>query len=139
MTELFYAFILGIVEGLTEFIPVSSTGHLIIAGHLLGFEGERASTFDVFIQLGAILSVVFLYREIFLNTHIQKIRRLCRLKWTNPFITHNHPCSDYWCISAWVYQTISLRHNYSSHRPWHWRDCYSSYRAVPPKRKKGGA
>src|ERR1044071_2136739 len=49
------------VEGLTEFLPVSSTGHLIIAGHLLGFVGERADSFEVIIQLGAILSVVLLY------------------------------------------------------------------------------
>ena len=55
--------LLGIVEGITEFIPVSSTGHLILAGDLLGFEGERAKVFEVFIQLGAILSVVWLYRE----------------------------------------------------------------------------
>jgi undecaprenyl-diphosphatase len=65
MTDLMNGFILGVVEGLTEFIPVSSTGHLIVAGHLLGFEGEKASTFEVVIQLGAILSVVFLYRERF--------------------------------------------------------------------------
>ena len=58
---------LGIVEGLTEFIPVSSTGHLIVAGNLLGFVGEKAATFEVAIQLGAVLSVVVLYRDRFLR------------------------------------------------------------------------
>ncbi|WP_432736397.1 undecaprenyl-diphosphate phosphatase [Maridesulfovibrio sp. FT414] len=61
MTSLFTAAILGIVEGLTEFLPVSSTGHLIITGHLLGFTGEKAASFEVAIQLGAILAVVVLY------------------------------------------------------------------------------
>jgi undecaprenyl-diphosphatase len=55
------AVLLGVVEGLTEFIPVSSTGHLILIGHLLGFVGEKAASFDVAIQLGAVLSVLFLY------------------------------------------------------------------------------
>ena len=56
------AFILGVVEGLTEFIPVSSTGHLIIAGDLLNFNDEVGKVFEVVIQLGAILAVCWEYR-----------------------------------------------------------------------------
>ncbi|NPT37866.1 undecaprenyl-diphosphate phosphatase [Paraburkholderia xenovorans] len=57
------ALILGVVEGLTEFLPVSSTGHLIVAGSLLNFTDEHAKTFDVVIQLGAILAVCWEYRR----------------------------------------------------------------------------
>lgn len=59
--SLLVAAILGVVEGLTEFLPVSSTGHMIIVGHLLGFEGETAKTFEVVIQLGSILAVVVMF------------------------------------------------------------------------------
>jgi undecaprenyl-diphosphatase len=55
--------LLGIVEGLTEFLPVSSTGHLIIAGDLLGAGDLTGDTFAIFIQLGAVLAVVWHYRE----------------------------------------------------------------------------
>jgi undecaprenyl-diphosphatase len=56
------AALLGIVEGATEFIPVSSTGHLILTQTLLGFEGAKENAFVIFIQLGAILAVVWAYR-----------------------------------------------------------------------------
>lgn len=64
--NIFEAAVLGIVEGLTEFLPISSTGHLVLAGHLLGLSGEAEATFEVFIQLGAIMAVVFLYKERFM-------------------------------------------------------------------------
>jgi undecaprenyl-diphosphatase len=62
------AAILGLVEGATEFIPVSSTGHLIVVGKWLHLVDERAKTFEIVIQLGAILAVVWLYRDRLLRT-----------------------------------------------------------------------
>ncbi|WP_270170533.1 undecaprenyl-diphosphate phosphatase [Paenibacillus sp. SYP-B4298] len=61
MDDLIKAIILGIVEGLTEFLPVSSTGHMILTAHLLDFSGERAKTFEIVVQLGAVLAVLVLY------------------------------------------------------------------------------
>ncbi len=67
MNELFIAVILGIVEGLTEFLPVSSTGHMILVDHFLNITDplmkEKVKTFEIVIQLGAILSVLLIYRD----------------------------------------------------------------------------
>jgi undecaprenyl-diphosphatase len=60
MMDLLIAALLGLLEGLTEFIPVSSTGHLLLAGHFLGFESS-GKTFEVVIQLGAVLAILTLY------------------------------------------------------------------------------
>jgi len=67
--------LLGIVEGVTEFIPVSSTGHLILAGELLGYDSARWAVFNVVIQLGAILAVIVLYWRTFWAVFIGLIRR----------------------------------------------------------------
>jgi undecaprenyl-diphosphatase len=61
------ALLMGIVEGLTEFFPISSTGHLIVAGDLIHFDAHGAKVFEVVIQLGAILAVLWIYRERFVS------------------------------------------------------------------------
>ena len=62
------AALLGVVEGVTEFLPISSTGHLILVEDLLGFEGPPGKLFEIVIQLGAILSVVWVYRALLWRT-----------------------------------------------------------------------
>jgi undecaprenyl-diphosphatase len=59
------AVVLGVVEGLTEFLPISSTGHLILAGDLLGFSDDRAKVFDIVIQTGAMFAIIWEYRARF--------------------------------------------------------------------------
>ncbi|HCY17145.1 MAG: undecaprenyl-diphosphatase [Curvibacter sp. GWA2_64_110] len=61
ITLLIKAALMGVVEGLTEFLPISSTGHLILAGALLGFDDDKAKVFDIAIQTGAILAVILVY------------------------------------------------------------------------------
>lgn len=60
---IFKAIILGVVEGITEFLPISSTGHMVIVGKFINFTGEFATLFEIVIQLGAILAIVYLFRE----------------------------------------------------------------------------
>lgn len=74
MMDIVKAIILGIIEGLTEFIPVSSTGHLILAGNLLGFEGDAAITFKIVIQLGAVMAVLILYWSRYMEIGTNLIR-----------------------------------------------------------------
>lgn len=63
VAELWRVIVLGIVEGITEFLPISSTGHLILMSDLLDFTGSMGGTFEIFIQLGAVLAVVWYYRR----------------------------------------------------------------------------
>lgn len=74
MSELITVILLGIVEGLTEFLPVSSTGHLILASELLGYDAQQWAMFNVVIQLGAILAVVVLYWKTFWGVAIGLLR-----------------------------------------------------------------
>jgi undecaprenyl-diphosphatase len=80
LEDLFKVIILGIVEGLTEFLPVSSTGHMILAGNLLGYEGGSADTFKIVVQFGAVLAVFVLY----FRRYMDILKDMIRLKLNVP-------------------------------------------------------
>ena len=81
------AAVMGTVEGLTEFLPISSTGHLILAGALLGFDDEKAKVFDIAIQTGAILAVIIVYWQKISSTLVAlPTQRLARRFAMNVFI-----------------------------------------------------
>src|SRR5260221_10725524 len=75
LTLVWKTVLIGIVEGLTEFLPVSSTGHIILAEEVLHFEGPPGKVFDIVIQLGAILAVCVLYRAKIWGTIVGTVRR----------------------------------------------------------------
>ena len=85
MSDTFIAVILGLVEGITEYLPISSTGHLILFGEALQFTGEKAKSFDVVIQLGAILSVLVLFKDRFIGlfSNFKEARRNPTLVWSS--------------------------------------------------------
>lgn len=76
MTDILNALILGVVEGVTEFLPISSTGHLILASDLLGASGERWKVFNIVIQTGAMLAIVWEYRARFFRVDVALYRNL---------------------------------------------------------------
>src|SRR5256714_6294506 len=76
MSDLIHALILGLVEGITEFLPISSTGHLILAAELLGATDERWKVFNIVIQTGAMLAIVWEYRARFFRVDVQLYRNL---------------------------------------------------------------
>src|SRR5262245_65359236 len=76
MSDLLNAIVLGVVEGLTEFLPISSTGHLILAADLIDATGERWTVFNLVIQTGAMLAVVWEYRARFFRVDVNLYRNL---------------------------------------------------------------
>ena len=135
--DTFVAIVLGLVEGLTEFLPISSTGHLILAGSLLGFDGARASTFEVVIQLGAILAIVVLYRDRLLGLWPGRVaagfagaRGLGLLAVTSipslalGLVAHDFikerlftPSTVIWALAVGGVAIIAVERLYSEHRP----------------------
>lgn len=87
MADAVKVIILGIVEGITEFLPISSTGHLLVASALLDFQSSLNSTFQIFIQLGAVLAVIFFYRADLIHhlRHLHSDASIRRL-WLNVIV-----------------------------------------------------
>ena len=103
MLDLLKAVILGIVEGVTEFLPISSTGHLIVAGQLLRFPPELAPTFEIFIQLGAVLAVAWLYHhDLWMQLRAVPTDRTVQRLWFNLFIAFLPAAAIGFLFHTWI-------------------------------------
>lgn len=107
MNEVVKAIILGIIEGITEFLPISSTGHLIVASDLINFAGSLDGTFEIFIQLGAILAVIWFYRrdlwqQVRATPHDRAVQRL----WLNLFIAFVPAAAVGFFIHDWIKEAL---------------------------------
>ena len=88
MTLIFFiqAVVLGVIEGLTEFLPISSTGHLIIGAHLINANHPNIEVFEIFIQLGAILAIIYEYRVQLLNKTLHLSDKKSKTFFSNIFL-----------------------------------------------------
>src|SRR5258708_4109173 len=87
MSEWLKTIVLGVVEGLTEFLPVSSTGHLLVASNLLRFEGSAGGTFEIFIQFGAVVALLVFYaRDLLAQARALRHDPLTRRFWLSVIV-----------------------------------------------------
>ena len=114
LAELWRVMVFGIVEGITEFLPISSTGHLIVFSDLLNFEGSVGGTFEIFIQLGAVLAVVWYYRRDLWRQARRAADRTVQRFWLNMAIAFLP--AALWDLCC----TTGLRSTCSSPPSWPW-------------------
>lgn len=107
LSQLWQAVLLGIVEGITEFLPISSTGHLIIVSDLLDFQGSLGGTFEIFIQLGAVLAVIWYYRsDIWRQVRTARHNRTVQRFWLNIVIAFLPAALVGLALHDWIKETL---------------------------------
>jgi undecaprenyl-diphosphatase len=107
LPEIWKAVVLGIVEGISEFLPISSTGHLIIASDLLNFAGSLGGTFEIFIQLGAVLAVLWYYRrELWRQARVAAHDRTVQSFWLNILIAFIPAALVGLLVHDWIKETL---------------------------------
>jgi undecaprenyl-diphosphatase len=107
LADLWRVVVLGIVEGVTEFLPISSTGHLIIFSDLLDFEGSLGGTFEIFIQLGAVLAVVWYYRrDLWQQVQAAPRDRTVQRFWLNLAIAFVPAASIGFLVHDWIKEVL---------------------------------